>query len=150
VIRRVPRAEATGRSEPLLSAPPPSVAARHGSTDEVLGTQRPALARALALLLGEELRLSPEQIERVLARELLRMRRAAEIVVRIHPEDLALLKPTAHYAQALELTGKLSFEADPALSRGGCTLSSNLGEIDAKLETRLALVLTLLEQGALV
>jgi flagellar biosynthesis/type III secretory pathway protein FliH len=149
MIRRIPRSELAGRSEPLFASPV-SGADPRAPADETLAAQRPAIARALTLLLSEELRLSPEHIERVLTRELARMRRGREIVVRIHPDDLALLQPSAHYAQVLELAGQLSFAADPTISRGGCTLSSNLGEVDATLETRLSLVLTLLQQGALV
>ncbi len=156
MIRRIPAAQAAGRAEPFLAAP---VAAREttaGGVDARTGTpdddarRRAAVARALTLLLSEELRLAPEQIERVLSRELTRVRQAREIVVHVHPEDLALLRAPEHYAHALELAGTLKLEADAALSRGGCTLSSNLGEIDARLETRLGLVLVLLERGALI
>lgn len=150
MIRRIPRAQAEGRSAPLSHAPLPSGSTLHEAADDTRGPQRSALARALTLLLSEELRAAPEQIERVLTRELLRTRHAQELMVRLHPEDLALLQSSEHYERALELSGKLSFVPDPALSRGGCTLSSNLGEVDAQLETRLALVLALLDQGALV
>jgi flagellar assembly protein FliH len=155
VIRRIPAAEAAGRSEPFPAAAPPTGDAARGDAgpnaragDEA-ARQRASVARALTLLLSEELRLAPEQIEYVLERELARVRRAREIVVHVHPDDLLLLRAPDHYARALELEGTLRLEADPALSRGGCTLSSNLGEIDARLETRLGLVLTLLERGAL-
>jgi flagellar biosynthesis/type III secretory pathway protein FliH len=107
------------------------------------------LARALTLLLSEELRLQPEHIARVLERELLRVRRAKCVVVSVHPDDLLLLKAPHHYVAALELEGSLALTPDPAVSRGGCVLSSNLGEIDARVETRLELALTLLRSGAL-
>jgi flagellar assembly protein FliH len=112
-------------------------------------SQRTALSCALVMLLSEELRLAPEHIQQVLARELLRVRRASWLVVRVHPEDLALLKAPEHYVATLELEGKLALCADETISRGGCVLVSNLGEVDAQLETRLSLALTLLKSGAL-
>jgi flagellar biosynthesis/type III secretory pathway protein FliH len=147
VIRHVPRAQVQG-AEPLLTAAraEQADAARAGDAHD---TKRAALARALTLLLSEELRLAPEQIEHVLARELARVRRARTLVVRLHPDDLALVQIGDHYTRGLELAGKLTFLADATLTRGGCVLSSNLGEIDATLETRLTLVLTLLERGTL-
>jgi flagellar biosynthesis/type III secretory pathway protein FliH len=50
---------------------------------------------------------------------------------------------------ALELEGSLELAPDATLSRGGCVLTSNLGEVDAQIETRLELALTLLRSGAL-
>jgi flagellar biosynthesis/type III secretory pathway protein FliH len=165
MIRRIPAARARGHTEPFSTAAPgdsvrgeadPASLAQATARVDQAGAaaaaagQRAAVARALTLLLSEELRLAPEHIERVLERELGRLRRAREIVVHVHPDDLALLRAPHHFAHSLELEGTLKLVPEPALSRGGCTLGSNLGEIDARLETRLGLVLTLLERGALV
>jgi hypothetical protein len=114
MIRRIPATEAAGRVEPFPAAlPRPSEGARGEAVPASLGPacldrgrstdeatrQRAAVARALTLLLSEELRLAPEQIERVLERELARVRCAREIVVHVHPDDLALLRAPDHYAR---------------------------------------------------
>jgi flagellar assembly protein FliH len=76
------------------------------------------------------------------------LRRAADrrqIRVRIHPRDLETIQ------QALprfgELAGKLdrvSVAADPAVSHG-CVLESEFGEIDARMDTQLALIAELFD-----
>jgi flagellar assembly protein FliH len=105
------------------------------------------LGLALVALLGEELRLRPEHIRDVVARELARVSRARHVELRVHPADLALLPPSATLVDHAELRGALTVSPDPTLERGGCVLLTNLGEVDARLETRLALALSLLRSG---
>jgi flagellar assembly protein FliH len=144
VIRRVPHGEVLGRAQPLEGPSARSLTPSGGEPAEPSASEHTALARALTLLLSEELRISPEHIRQVLARELLRVRRAKQVLVRVHPNDLALLAAPDDYIRELELAGKLAFCADPTLTPGGCVLTSNLGEVDAQVETRLSLALTLL------
>jgi flagellar assembly protein FliH len=148
VIRRIPQAETAGRVD-ALSAPRAAYEARVPTAAEQARQQHAAMARALTLLLSEELAARPEHIAHVLERELVRVRRAREVVVRLHPEDLALLRAPDHAHAELLLDDRLSLVADDAVSRGGCLLSSPLGDVDAQLETRLGLALTLLQSGAL-
>ena len=160
MIRRIPREHAEGRVQPLQDGPRQtsqdaraelcSRADPRASTDSArTHAHTAALSRALTLLLSEELRLAPEHIAHVVERELLRVRTASQVILRLHPDDLAWLKTAAEYTVQLELSGKLSLSADAAVSRGGCFIASNLGEVDAQLETRLSLALKLLESGAL-
>jgi hypothetical protein len=68
-----------------------------------------------------------------LARGLLaRMGDADDVALRAHPDDLARLA---------DLDPRIARIADPALSRGGCLLQSASGELDATVETRVALLL---------
>jgi len=149
VIRRIPREHAEGRVQPLTDGPRLTSEDAPGDDSVRTRAHTAALSRALTLLLSEELRLAPEHIAHVVERELLRVRTASQVILRLHPDDLAWLKTAAEYTVQLELSGKLSLSADAAVSRGGCFIASNLGEVDAQLETRLSLALKLLESGAL-
>lgn len=60
---------------------------------------------------------------------------ARHIRVFVHPDDLALVQGGAGEALAARQARLL---ADPALSRGGCRIESDLGSIDARIETRWA------------
>ena len=60
---------------------------------------------------------------------------ARHIRVHVHPDDLALVQAGAGEALAARQTRLL---ADPALARGGCRIDSDLGSIDARIETRWA------------
>jgi flagellar assembly protein FliH len=55
-----------------------------------------------------------------------------ELRVRLHPDDLALLREL----DAAEPHWQL--QADPSLERGDCVLESERSRLDARVETRLA------------
>lgn len=139
MIRRIARDQQTLRLEPLQTPRHEHIEASAQAT----GNPAQALRRALILLLGEELRLSPEHIHSVVERELCRVKRATKLELCLHPEDLVLLEQSDAFPQRLELRGSLTLTPDPGISRGGCVLRTDLGEIDARLETRLALALAL-------
>ncbi len=58
---------------------------------------------------------------------------ARHIVVRVHPDDHALVAEGA--SEALMARGA-RLRADPTVQRGGCTIDSDVGAIDASIETR--------------
>ncbi|HEX6244987.1 MAG TPA: FliH/SctL family protein [Polyangiales bacterium] len=147
MIRHVPRASLAEPPTPLELAP--AAAEPVGAADEppVRAAGGAHVAAALVALLSEELRLRPEHIVSVVERELARLRRAHYVELRVHPADLALLPSVSELATRLELRGALTAVSDPALEPGGCLLLSNLGEVDARLETRLSLALALLRSG---
>jgi len=58
-----------------------------------------------------------------------------ELRVRLHPEDLSLMREL----EAAETHWQLV--ADPALKRGDCLLESERSRLDARLETRLAVMI---------
>jgi flagellar biosynthesis/type III secretory pathway protein FliH len=65
-------------------------------------------------------------------------------VLRLHPEDAGWLAQHEHALAELcklsQLEGSLELRTDPTLTRGGCCIESNLGDLDARVETRLTLL----------
>jgi flagellar assembly protein FliH len=62
----------------------------------------------------------------------------AEIVIQLHPEDLALLRQ--HQSDVLNgspETGPLRFIHSAEISRGGCVIQTRFGLIDARRETKI-------------
>jgi flagellar assembly protein FliH len=75
----------------------------------------------------------------LIARQLARVRRAQGIVLKVHPLDAAWLQQHAtELSQRAELEGQLELRADATIARGGCLIESTLGEVDARIETRIA------------
>lgn len=112
--------------------------------DLTLRAEREATQAVLlvaAELLGTTLQAEPEKIASLLRPHLTRMRRAQQIVLRLHPEDHAYLQKHPHLLTQLseqqQLEGRLELRSDASLSRGGCVIETNLGELDARVETRL-------------
>lgn len=97
-----------------------------------------AVAQAAVLLarqvLRQELRLHPDHVAQV-AREAVNavMLSAREVVVRVHPDDLPLVAEGA--AEALQARGA-RLRADATVQRGGCRVESDVGAIDALIDTR--------------
>jgi flagellar biosynthesis/type III secretory pathway protein FliH len=116
-------------------------------TELLARTEREATQAALlvaAELLGTTLRSEPAKILDLLGPHMARMRRSQRLLLRLHPDDAAWLRD---HEQALSdlckqqlLEGSLTLQHDASIARGGCVLESNLGELDARIETRLSLL----------
>ena len=115
-----------------------ALALRQGALAEA---EREVARVALAVaerLVGEALIASPERIATVVGDGLARARRAKDVVVRVHPDDAPHVDSLrAAVAARAGRPGTFSVRADPAITRGGCLVETDLGTIDARLETKL-------------
>lgn len=92
------------------------------------------LALAIAKrVIGEDIQLAPQRIEQIVTELLQRARRARQIVVRVHPDDAATLTGAT-------LAPSVRVVIDESLTRGGCVVHSELGELDARVEVQLAAI----------
>jgi flagellar biosynthesis/type III secretory pathway protein FliH len=154
MIRRIPQSEPDAAAAVALAQCAP-LAALRAALDETRHERAlrarlcAQLERVLRALLAEELTLRPRHIAALVERELVGMRRAREIELRVHPQDVRLLEPVEPLRERLELLGQVRVVEDAGLARGGCVLLSNLGEVDARLETRLELALAQLAREVL-
>lgn len=84
-------------------------------------------------IVAHELSVTPERIVQIVRQAAAALPSATrELRVRLHPDDVALLRGL----DAAETHWQLV--ADSTLSRGGCLLESERSRLDARLETRLA------------
>jgi flagellar assembly protein FliH len=84
-------------------------------------------------VIAHELAMQPERIAQVVRQAAAALPSATrELRVRLHPDDLALLREL----DAAEPHWQLL--ADPALARGDCLLENDRSRLDARVETRLA------------
>ena len=95
-----------------------------------------AIARQL---LRRELKTDPTQVIAVVRETVALLPAAArDVRVTLHPEDAALLRERLATPQA---QGAWTIHEDPVMSRGGCRVTAEAAQIDARLETRLASVM---------
>jgi len=99
-----------------------------------------SVARTATLLARQVLRgelvARPEQVARVASEAVNAvLLTARHIRVFVHPDDLALVQSGAEEALAARGARLLT---DAGLARGGCHVESDLGQIDARIETRWA------------
>jgi flagellar assembly protein FliH len=97
-----------------------------------------ALSRSAVLLarqvLRTELGTRPALVQAV-ATEALNavLMSARQVLVRVHPDDLPLVAEGA--GEALQARGA-RLQADPSIQRGGCSVESDAGTVDATVENR--------------
>lgn len=135
MIRRLDERALRERIEPLGPAPQPPA--------QPEATPSARLLERLRAMLQAELARYPSALGSLLARELPRFIGMGPITVCIHPSDRALLGETERLAEALSLDAPLAFVEDPTLTRGGCTISADESELDARVETRVERALSL-------
>jgi len=95
-----------------------------------------ALESAKKIVSGMEIDL--QTVESVVREALSQAQDTAEISIRLHPEDLALLrKHKSPLLEGLPETGPMRFLSSPEVTRGGCIVQTRFGLIDALRETKL-------------
>lgn len=73
-----------------------------------------------------------------------------KIEVSLHPEDLKLLAEARQdLADELHCSGQLIFKAAPNLSRGGCWVETDFGDLDATIEAKAKQIHSLLKGPSL-
>jgi flagellar biosynthesis/type III secretory pathway protein FliH len=101
----------------------------HAHGEMLRGASESIVEIALAVarrLVGEELALRPERVREIVDEAIERVRRAKGARVRVHPEDAQ---------QLVDL--HVHIVEDDSITRGGCLVESELGDVDARLEVRL-------------
>ena len=93
---------------------------------------------AAARIVGDELASRPERVVEIVRPLLMRLRRARQVTLRVHPDDRAALDQALdRLARDAEVAGAIAVETDASLARGGCVITSDAGVLDARLDVRL-------------
>lgn len=88
-------------------------------------------------ILGRELKSDKTTVADIVAAALQNARQQEKLTVRVNPADLPVVEKEV---ENLARTGRvrfMDFIADPRVSEGGCLIESEVGTIDARLETQL-------------
>jgi flagellar biosynthesis/type III secretory pathway protein FliH len=98
-----------------------------------------ALQAAQKLVAG--LPVTKEMVEAVVREALGQVEDTAEIVVALHPDDLALLEKSGSPLLAPPAGGaKMTFRRAAEVGRGGCLVHTRFGVVDARRETKAELL----------
>jgi len=132
------RAEAEARADAAARIAAHALALRHheARAEERALDRSVELARLLAeRLLGESLRVAPEQVTALARQALSEARGARRITLAAHPEDAKLLEISL---PALGLDAAvLQLRQDPARSRGNLRIETEIGVLDAEIAPQL-------------
>lgn len=95
------------------------------------------LALDLAQKIVAGLPVDQVMVESVVREALQQAKETSEMMVQLHPDDLALLrKHNSPLLNGLPETGPLRFSGVAAIARGGCMVQTRFGLIDAQRETK--------------
>jgi type III secretion system HrpE/YscL family protein len=96
-------------------------------------------------IIGRELEVNPDVIVDVVRQALQTVKQQREIIVRVNPGDLSALQGRrGDVIAALARAKDVDLRADPDIGAGGCVVESELGTIDAQLDTQLGVIERLL------
>lgn len=100
-------------------------------------------------VLGRELEFHPDAVIDVIKQALAeKARQRREIVLRVNPEDLAILRERKHeLLEVLSRAKEIGVREDPDVARFGVVIETDAGIIDAQLETQLAVFERVLKEA---
>ena len=99
-------------------------------------------------ILGKELEFHPETVVDIVKQALSeKARQRREIFLRVHPEDLQIMRERkGELLEVLSRAKEIGIREDPDVSRHGVIIETDAGIIDAQLETQLAVFERVLKQ----
>ncbi len=101
---------------------------------------------ALKKIVAAEIKSSEEFILNVIKETIKNVVETKKIVIKVSPEDYRYLTENRDKVDS-SLSGKeIELVEDPAITRGGCIIQTDMGEIDSTVETKLEEVLNILEE----
>ncbi len=134
-IRAEVEADAAASARAELAAAMISVeVAREEAVEAVRGSIAELAIAVARRLIADDLEAHPERVRELVTEAMGRVARAGRTVVRAHPADLEFLE-----GLPAEVIG------DDTLQRGDCVVEADLGDVDARVTTKLARALAALE-----
>jgi type III secretion protein L len=93
--------------------------------------------RVAEKIIGRELRLQPETIVDIVREALGSTRSGKHLVIQVNESELDTVRARIERLKQVAVTGDVEVVASASVSPGGCSIESELGIIDARLETQL-------------
>jgi type III secretion protein L len=120
--------------------------------DDLLARSEPELVRLAVRIarriVGAELVTKPETILRIVNEAVKTLRAEKKLTIRVNPEQEDRVRAqTESFRQLAGNVGQILVVGDPAIGPEGCVVESELGIIDAQLETQLERLEEALLQG---
>ncbi|NOT46677.1 MAG: type III secretion system stator protein SctL [Acidobacteria bacterium] len=91
-------------------------------------------------ILGKELASNKKAVTDIVATALKHARQREKVTVSVNPSDLGAITAGGEKFSSDERIRILDFVADPSVSVGGCVIETEVGKIDARLETQLRVI----------
>ena len=105
--------------------------------------------RVAEKIIGEELKVHPEAIVSIVREVLQGTRAGKHLVIQVNEADAQMVRSRVDQLRgSVGVTSEIEIVSSPSVPRGGCVIESELGIIDARLETQLKCLEDVLVRGA--
>lgn len=89
-------------------------------------------------VIGTEINSDPKLVQSVIKKAVLQLQNREEMTIAVNPDDLAEAeKFRSKLSLLIKDIDKVTFKSDHLIARGGCVVETNIGSIDARIETQL-------------
>lgn len=113
----------------------------NGKLSDQLAAEAARLAIAItSSVVGGEVASNPSVVRQNALRALRESVVGNAATIYVHPEDRAVLDPAIEQLERVAGGAKVVLDIDPSLTRGGCIVRTDFGEVDARIETLIGLV----------
>jgi len=112
-----------------------------GLVNERLSTEAARLAVAICgAVIGEHIKADPETVRKIAKRALAETVMGSRVIVICNPEDQGILNEAMSEFQRLANGVHLEIQPSSLITKGGCLLRTDFGEVDAQIETLVSAV----------
>jgi type III secretion protein L len=142
--RVLDEAKAQGRQEGLAQVTEQIVRAKLLRTEFLQNAENDIVALACKVaekIIGRDLERNPEVVVDICATAIENVRTAQQVVVRVNPQDAAILRERRK--RMMELIGRvkeIAIKEDGEVPRYGCIIETDSGTLDAQLSTQLEML----------
>lgn len=106
---------------------------------EKLSEEAARLALAICQsVVSKHIDVQPELVKEIASRALQQSIVGDTVTILANPEDQALLEAHIDYFRRIASGASVRIESEPTLSRGGCIVKTEFGEVDASIDTLIA------------
>jgi flagellar assembly protein FliH len=131
------------RAEAIAAA---IVESRAGALDALIPRIADLVIRVAALVVRDTVAQHPEAIVPVVREAVAQVRDEDRLTVRLHPEDLAILRDAVEEI-GQQVGTRIVLREDRSIARGGCLVETSRGLVDSRLESKLAVLHDLVARG---
>lgn len=116
---------------------------REARANVLSGSKRDLLTLSVRIaekILGKELTSNKKAVSDIVSTALRNARQQEKVTVFVNPSDLATVSSEGERFSSNERIRLLDFVADPSVPAGGCVIETEVGKIDALLETQFKVI----------
>jgi flagellar assembly protein FliH len=116
---------------------------RHAMAEQNESALADLALRIARKVIGAHLEADPQIVAKIVEETIAELEPSTSLVVHVNPADLTFVEGNRTAIERLvTAAGRVEIVADDSVARGGCVLVSPVGDVDARIETKLAVLET--------